>query len=458
MTTNSLSPSGSFYPQDFSLEQVEITTASGQKFNIRGIVVELSFFEDLYSFVTSGYVIIKDAVGLVEKLNLTGNEFINITYGKTKTQSDDGKVKRNFRLYKVGNRKPLGNLNAEYATFYFCNEILLLSEQTKISKAYTGKKIATFSSNEGIINNILSEKLRINPNRIVEIEETYGTYDFVVPRLKPLEAISWLSTYARPTGNRKGADMLFFETKDGFMFKSLQSLLKAEPYATYKYQQKNLDLDKKSFQEGVITVLDYEIVKSFDVLGSTSDGVFANRLISIDPLTKSYKVTDFNYEKYAGNDGAVISPTTNKLGVKQTQAYDGKLKVAMGNFNQTRVDYIKENQGSTAKDIHLETFVPNRTAQLGLANYTILKMSIPGDSSLTVGRTVNFNLYSLQNGDSRELDEYFSGKYLVTAVRHVMQTQGVYQTFVEIAKQNVDGDYASQNNSSPEMKEMEWYE
>lgn len=452
------SPGGSYYPQDFSLESVEILTDFGQSFNVRSMVIELSFFEDLYSFVTSGYIILKDAVGLIEKFKLDGNEFIEIKYGKTKRENEDAKVARRFRLYKVGNRNPVGNLNAEYITLYFCTEILLLSEQTKISKAFNGKKIATAKDNSGIINNILIDKLKVSSDKIVDIEETYGTYDFIVPRLKPLEAISWLSTYARPSGNKEGADMLFFETKDGFSFRSLQSLLQAEPYATYKYQPKNLDYNNKSFSEGVSTVLDYEIIKSFDSLEGTSSGVYANRLVSIDPLTKSYKVTDFNYDKYAQkvdtmNENPIIAASTNRLGIKQTEAYESKVKVVIGNSDQTNNNYIKQHQGSTAKDVYLETSIPNRTAQLALANYTVLKMSIPGDSSLTVGRTVNFNLYSLQIDNVRKLDDYFSGKYLVTAVRHVIQTQGVYQTIVEMAKESVNVNYIKPDNTSVDYRE-----
>ena len=46
------------------------------------------------------------------------------------------------------------------------------------------------------------------------------------------------------------------------------------------------------------------------------------------------------------------------------------------------------------------------------------------------------------------LDRYYSGKYLVTAVRHVIQSQGVFQTILEIAKEKPDNAYSpvSRNN------------
>jgi hypothetical protein len=44
---------------------------------------------------------------------------------------------------------------------------------------------------------------------------------------------------------------------------------------------------------------------------------------------------------------------------------------------------------------------------------------------------------------TRAKDEYFSGKYLVTAVRHIIQTQGVFQTVLELAKESLKSNYNS---------------
>ena len=140
------------------------------------------------------------------------------------------------------------------------------------------------------------------------------------------------------------------------------------------------------------SVLDFEYVKTFDTLHETSSGTYANRLISVDPLSKKYKITDFSYDNYTKeattmNKNPVIGASQNKLGVKQTQAYDGKLKVFISNSNQERLDYVQDKPGSIAKDIHAETFIPYRTAQIALANYTVLKLLIPGDSTITeIGR------------------------------------------------------------------------
>jgi hypothetical protein len=425
----------SYYPQGADIEELSLLTVSGQRIELKKMMIELSYYEDIYSFAISGSLSIRDGVGLVEKFQLTGNEYLEVNFGRIKGSAQN--LKKIFRVYKLGNRFPVGNLNSEFFTMYFCSEELLLSEQMKISKSYSikGSSGDTISN---IVESILKNELKVKKN--LSIENTTGVYNFIVPRVRPFEAISWLSMYARPESqNLQGADMLFFENRDGYNFKSLRSMYTQTPYETYKYQQNNTEstLEQKS-----VSVLQYEFVKTYDILNEISSGTFANRLISVDPLTRSYKVTDFDYNVYKSkvpslNGNGVVGDATNRLGNTQNGSPESVVKVVIGNSGQYTVPYINKKPGSVANDIYIENFMPNRTAQIALANYTVVKIVVPGDPQIKAGMTVNFNIYSFQmDGDKRELDKYYSGKYLVNAVRHILQSQGVYQTVLEISKES----------------------
>lgn len=442
---------GIYYIQDYWLGELNFVTASNKRIDIKKLVAEFSYYEDIYTFTTSGHITLTDAAGFVELLRLTGNEYLEVNFGKIKDAKNN--IIKKFRVYKLANRTPSDNMNAEFYTLYFCSEELMLSEQTKISKSYKGKKI---SDN---IQDILFEKLKVSKDNINVIEETTGMNDFVVPKVKPFEAISWLSNYAKPAATPTvGADMLFFETKDGFNFRSLQSMYKSKPYVTYTYEAKNINDEQQTMQEKATTVIKYEIVKSHDMLNEINSGTFANRLISIDPTTRTYKVTDFDYTKYRTqssslNSNANTGETKNRLGKTQSQSAEGVLKVVVGNSKQQDVPYIKENGGSS-KDVFIENFVPNRTAQIALANYTIIKLSIPGDPGITAGRTIEFNIYSLNLKNSKkELDKFYSGKYLVTAVRHIAVSPNLYQTVLEISKDSSPANYGTSDSSSAAAKD-----
>ena len=405
-------PAGvAYYPQSSSVDAISLITISGQRVELKKMMMELSYFEDIYSFVTSGHVIIGDALGIVDKYQLVGNEYLEIDFGRAKDLNEN--VVKVFRVYKLGKRVPQGNLNSEVLTLHFCSEELILSEQIKVGGSYNGKGAGQEISKT--VKQILVESLKIKKN--LYLEDTSGIYNFIVPRLKPFEAISWLSLYARPSSqNLAGADMIFFENKKGFHFKSLRSMFSQEVYKTFKYQQNNIE---SSFEDKTSSVIQYEFVKSYDLLNEISSGMFANRLISVDPLTRSYKITNFDYKTYSANNtpmngNSVLSESTNRLGLTQNMASESVVKVMIGNSSQYEVPYVKEKPGSVANDIYVENFVPHRQAQIALANYTLVKIVVPGDPNLVAGMTINFNLYAFQiNDNNRELDKFYSGSHLL---------------------------------------------
>jgi hypothetical protein len=432
MAENVPEGSGFFYPQDAAISELSITTSKGQKYDVKYLMADMAIFEDLYSFVMTGYMLLKDGIGLIESWNLSGNEIVTVTFGKTKNNTTNPMI---FRLYSIPRRDPAGNLTTEYIKLYFCSEELILSEQTKMTKSYKGMQISE------MIDDIMKTGLGIPLEKRNNIYPTMGVYNIILPTIKPLEAISWLSNYARPrasNGNTKLADMLFFQTQNGFYFKSLSSMYEDNVYRTYKYQIQNITADDEPPAEDVISILDYQFIKTFDTLKETRSGTFANRLISLDPLTRKVSSTVFDYQtdiKTTLNPISPLVPEPNRLGVTENKSYNGCLKMGVSNAGQQLKSYIP--QGSVSPDIFLEAFVPNRTAQLALSNYTVVKIRIPGDPFVTVGKLVNFNLPSLSNANgTKELDKLYSGKYLVTAVRHIIQSPTTYQTVLELAKES----------------------
>jgi hypothetical protein len=111
-----------------------------------------------------------DAMGYIEKLNLTGNEYLRMTFGKTNQNSNW--IDKIFRVYKVDKRRPEGKGDTESYSLYFCSEEMLLSEQYKVSKSYRAKTIS-----DNVID-ILKTYLKVPDKKIGQIDSTYGVYDF----------------------------------------------------------------------------------------------------------------------------------------------------------------------------------------------------------------------------------------------------------------------------------------
>ena len=232
MSDSQLPKSGIVYPNDYTLINLTLLTAVST-FDVKNIMVELSYNEDIFTSTASGYLMMVDSTGYIEKLQLNGNEFIRMTFGKVNDTTNI--IDKIFRVFKVAKRDPENEGNTETYSLYFCSEELILSEQYKISKSYKAKDI---TSN---IKNILKEYLKVPDKKLATFEQTFGVYDFIIPNLKPLDAINWMTTYARPDATKLGADMLFFEDKFGYNFRSIQSLIGQQIYNVYSFNPKNLN-------------------------------------------------------------------------------------------------------------------------------------------------------------------------------------------------------------------------
>jgi hypothetical protein len=433
--------SGLKQPKDYALKNL-LLLSSTSSFDIKNMMVEISYNEDIFSNACSGYVMIIEAMGYIESLALNGTEYLRLTFSKG--SNPDGQIDKVFRVYKLAKRKLEGNPNKESYILYFCSDEMLLSEQYKINKAYKN----TLVSNN--IKDILTNYLKVPSNRIGTIEDSYGTTSFIIPRLKPFDAINWMQIYARPNASNPGADMLCYEDKNGYHFRSLQTLMKQSPYFAYTYKPKNLD--STDLQSEVTNVTTYEILDSFDTLNGIHSGMFANKLISVNPLTRSRIETKFDYADYQNvskklNSYPLVDNSTNRLGDQINKTADANLKLVFSNFGNKDLPKIAAAPGSTSNDIYAETYIPFRTAQLALANYTRVRISVPGDTNLTVGKVITFNLASRKPG-SKVLDRYYSGNYLVTGVRHLISLTE-YKTILEITKESVPNPYPNNNNETP---------
>ena len=466
-----MSTTGFSNPNDFALTNLLLVT-SVASFDLKNMMIEVSYTEDIFDNASYGYVMISEASGYIETLALMGNEFLRLTFSKAGDTFNQ--IDKIFRVYKLAKRKLEGTVYKESYVLYFCSEELLLSSQYKISKAYKSYSVSD------IVKDVLNSYLKVPTNKIGTIDTTYGQYDFTLPTISPFDAINWLSVYARTSPvDGAGSDMIFYEDKYGYNFRSIQTLMKIPSYYTYTYKPKNLE--SSDLNTSAYNVTTYEILNSYDVLDGIHSGMFANQLISVNPLTRTRKVTNFDYSLYTNGQAGilgtgsqlsnpsfgtppVVPPATtvagkllnpfpitnnfaNRNGDGLNQTPQALTKLVFSNFDSNKNSYVSQGPvNAGGYDIFAETYIPYRTAQLALANYTRVRISVPGDSNLTIGRIITFNLMSKVT-NSTELDKYYSGNYLITGVKHQIGLTE-YKTILEITKESVPTAYPQTDNTS----------
>lgn len=448
---------GLIYVQDFVLESCKIVTGQANPFDFRYMVVEINYFEDIYNACITGNMVINDTNNFLNGLGFNGTEYLLLTFSKPGMPT---KVEKTFRIFKVSNRTLVKDQNENYV-LHFCSEELMLSEQYRVSKSYRGSKISD------MVKDVVLNQLKTSPTKFLDanIEETQGIKDLIIPNLKPFEALSWLSTYAISNSSQTaGSPYLFYENLNGYNFRSLQSLFTNKVYNTYNVEVKNLrmpdDPRVQDMSADMTNVLHYDVLNNFDSIELINSGAYANRLIAIDPIRQTYSVTNFDYNKYFDtaqklNKNGIISNAQNRKGDTVNTTYDAVLKVMTTNTGQsTKNRYIKSHQGNI-KDLNVEMTVPYRTAQIAQINAIKYRVLLPGDPLLTVGSVITFNLPDIRPTDQgRELDKYYSGNYLVTAVRHKIDQENKFLSLVELSKESLPTAYDTVDNTLPAWKDL----
>ena len=446
------------YPQDYSLDSCKIITSSGKPYEFRHITMEFNYYEDLYGNFITGDITINDSVGYLSALGFNGHE--HIIFAFSKPAQPNSKIEKTFRIYKVSNRHMVKDQNETY-TLHFCSEEAILSEQYKVSKSYPNKKISD------IVKDIVINQLKTDKNKFKDanLEETKGVRDIIIPNFKPLEAINWLCTQAISNSSKTaGSPYLFYENVNGYNFRSLQSLFDNTVYGKYNYEPKNLTMPDDNRVQDLTAekynILSFEPIVNFDSLNLINSGAYSNRLIAVDTIRLGYSITNYDYDKYFKsakklNNYSLLSTATNRLNDTTNKTYDSVLKVVTTNTGEVTLNkYIKSHQ-PTIKDINIETTVPYRTAQIAQINAIKYKVGISGDPLMTVGNVIDFNLPEItRTADGKKPDRFYSGKYLVTAVRHRIDIENKFTTMIEISKESLPNKYDDPDNSSTAWKKV----
>jgi hypothetical protein len=447
-------------PDTYYLETLELITPKNVV-NIKSMMIEISYYEDIFRGSVTGEVLITDAISMIDRLGLSGGEYLNLVFRKTKSQDEKDGISKKFRIYRVSERI-LHNQETENYTLHFCSEEFFFSEQLKVSKAYKGKKISE------MVRDVLVAQLQI-PTTQLDIQETKGLYDFIIPYKSPFETLHWLANYAM-ADTYPGADFLFYENHTGFHFTSLQKLYTQVPYRGenkgYMYTTKNLGDTETSSElyRDLIGVKSYTYLDTFDTLYGTVNGAFASKTLTIDPLTRRFHETEFDYSKDYWlkntqlNDFAVINNLPNRQNKTMNKMFEASYKVLVSNREQNKAKGISDKPWSISNDISAEIYVPYRTAQMALSHYVRVKIAVSGDPKLSIGSTINLELPSnASKKDGSGLNEglfdvYNTGRYLISAVRHVIKSDMKYDTVLEVVKDSM----ASQipDWSSPKIYEV----
>ena len=109
----------------------------------------------------------------------------------------------------------------------------LMNEKVRLNTRYDGKL-------SDHIEKILTDENLLATEKTIDIEPTSNNYNFIGNNKKPFYTINWLSMRSVSAENQKPgetAGYFFYETSEGFFFKSIDGLLSQDKKKSYMYNE-----------------------------------------------------------------------------------------------------------------------------------------------------------------------------------------------------------------------------
>lgn len=432
----------SYTDKSYILSQAMIypSTGSGKSVDVMNMMAELTIFEDMFTTCISGELIINDSLDLVAILPITGFEFLKLVYSKP---GQDIEIDKVYRIYKI-DRRGINESNqaGQMYSLRFCSEENLISSSGVFAKSYKGKNVSD------IVTDIMKNYLKVSGDRMGKFETPKGMFDIIVSSMTPFEAIQFVV-------NRSVPIHMFFENRDGYQLKSLNTLVNHDPIAQYRYVPGNVDVG----DQGMLRVINYEFVKSNDVLHAISGGMFAGRLQTFDLLRWKTVNVDYNYKDEFAKNGHVGQ------GMFDTGYQDRFKNTASMNSTSLQRLYPTNLQHDTDANISgkqpgikqtlVEQWMLQRQSTMEQLRYFKVNVVVPGTTAITVGDTVEFAFPLLSSKVQSEdnLNPYYKGKYLVTAIRHKINFDS-YEMIMELTKDSFDSALPTVDNGDAGLSTM----
>ena len=310
----------------------------------------------------------------------------------------------------------------------------LISRETITNETVrVGKKFPTSQKISDSVTNIL--KNYVKTEKEITVDPTQNPYGFIGNMKKPFTLITWLASKSVPgKGSSKDASawFLFYETKDGFNFRSIDNLIDEKPFKK-----------KYIFTPGVVNtedanrdfkILRYGINRNQDLIAKLERGAFSSQRYYVNPVSFKPSISVFKASDYLKESGM------SKLGSKPIDLprIDDKSEKTLGDL-PTRIFVGMLDVGTVEEDASDEGWNapsklnadPAKIHAQSMMRYNqlftqVLEITIPLNSSLTAGNLITCEFPQTSESKRKEPDPETSGLYMIKELAHYFDGKGSY--------------------------------
>lgn len=409
------------------IDKIDIVSNKNQSKNVSvaGGTIRLMYYESILqdsikatiTFADTGNSI--DNKTVIEGLPMVGQEKVFLKFRDNNEQTLD------LVLY-INKVTPLADdTTKSMVQIDLASKEFIMNEKVRLNARFDGK----ISDH---IKKILTDQNYLGTEKNVDIEETSNNYNFIGNNKKPYYAMNWLSKRAVPNlpdakGNTAG--YFFFETSEGFKFKSIDSMLSQEKKKSIIYNQ-TPDSRGTNIPAGYdVKALDYSKDNRVDVQEKLKMGAFSTRTVLFDPFNCYYEVITPNAKekekslKLAGKELCVLNPEFNKEGANKEFSRTTYMLLDKGTLP------VGDSKQQIEKSTE-ENFDPKNILNQAIMRYNQLysiktTITIPGDFSLHAGDVVFIDAPELAP-ETKEVSKENGGLYIIADLCHYISPKETY--------------------------------
>lgn len=409
------------YPNLFESESVDEKNKK-KPTSLLGGAVELYYYESIFEnsvkittqIVDTGNALPADDgtggfVELLDGLKVGGGEKIFLDF------EDNQGTKLKFSEENALYLNQLRNTTNDYSkgktfTIDASSKEFFDNELTRVEERYDGKISESVKK--------ILEKVVKTPKKL-DIEDTINNYNFIGTIKKPFWTITWLAKKSVPNNKGKSAGYLFFETYNGFKYKSLDTLFGQKPKKKYIYNNTAKvpnGYDGKIINPPIMST-------NIHLQPKLMMGTYNTEHKQFDFYKSKFELKPFDFHKQ--EEGIKTAGKDFEFVNSEFTSKPSRITYNISDVGGLPVGVTLSKQLERSKEVNLErqsiTNQANmRYNQLGTIQVQVM---LVGDFSLRAGDVIECDFPELSSKPNQESSKKMSGIYMIADVCHRITTR-----------------------------------
>lgn len=436
------------YAGDFEILTCTIHTSEGNTIPLKEELVYIDIFEDIDNAAISGELAIVDTMGNIQQTApLIGQELLELHIGIPGLGGEWDYRQSLMHITSFVSRQDENK--GQLLTMRFISREFVDNTRINISQSFTG-------SSSDIVSQIMRNIIKTNKD--LYIEPSSDVKKIVSPDISPFDLIALCKREAI-SKSYNSATYHFYENKEGYNFRSLESMYSQATMQDYTLYVGNLiDCGNEEIEKQFSQLLNYEIEYSDDTSMNQQVGQYGSRTIVHDIYNKRYDTSIYNYhesfedEKHMNSfAGKSENPIYNSVGVDfdNNKISDFPIKTYLMPVSRK---YPYKNTDGSHQQAGLYNFSTGRpesrmgqrtSRMMQIKNGRDVTVTVHGNTLVSAGDMVELNI-PFKTGavqiDNRTVDRFANGPHLVKRIRHSFRNgeKPMYFMYMTCAKDCID--------------------